>query len=203
MARSSKVKASRPRQKPLPSFASEGEEARYWARTDSAQHMNLTDASEEVPVEVEVDQGGNLRGIYIRLPERLLSGLKTVAARKELPYQLLVREWLAERLEKEGVRYLPDSLGENVILLRRFYIKNRQGLAPQQGWIVVRAVKEGHRTRYEAEPWWEGSRGSEKTKVQSSAEKAVEEGYRLLERLWEREFKYAPKVVRLRSEKMG
>jgi hypothetical protein len=165
--------------------------------------MNLDDASEEVPVEVEVDQSGNLRGIYIRLPERLLSGLKSVAVRKELPYQLLVREWLAERLEKEGVRYLPDTLGENVILLRRFYIKNRQGLAPHQGWIVVRAVKEGHRARYEAEPWWEGLRGGEKTKAQTTPEKAVEEGYRLLERLWEQEFKFEPKVVRLRSEYFG
>jgi predicted DNA binding CopG/RHH family protein len=203
MARSSRAKVAQPRKKRLPSFASEGQEARYWGRTDSAKHMDFDDASEEVPVEVEVDQGGNLRGIYIRLPERLLAGLKTVAARKELPYQLLVREWLAERLEKEGVRCLPDSLGENVILLRRFYVRNTRGFAPHQGWIVVRAVKEGQRVRYEAEPWWEGLRGGDKTKPRTSPEKAVEESYRLLERLWECEFKFTPKVVRLRSEHLG
>jgi predicted DNA binding CopG/RHH family protein len=203
MAKSRKTKTSRPRKKRLPTFASEDQEARYWAKTDSAQHMDLQDASEEVPVEVEVDQGGNLRGIYIRLPERLISGLKTMAARKALPYQVLVRQWLAERLEAEGVRYLPDSLGENVILLRRFYIKNRQALGPHQGWIIVRAIKRGQRTRYEAEPWWEGLTGGEKTKAQVSPERAVEEGYKLLERLWEREYKFAPKVVRLRSEYFG
>jgi len=74
MASGSKMKAPRPGKKRVPGFASERQEARYWAKTDSAQHMDLSDASEEVPVEVEVDQGGSLRGIYIRLPERLLSG---------------------------------------------------------------------------------------------------------------------------------
>jgi len=203
MAKSKKPKTSKTSKKRLPSFASEEQEARYWAKTDSAEHMDLDDASEEVPVEVDVDRGGNLRGIYIRLPERLLAGLKTMASRKELPYQLLVRQWLAERLEAEGVRYLPDSLGENVILLRRFYVKNRQGFAPHQGWIIVRALSDGQRTRYEAEPWWEGLAGGERTEAQSSPEKAVEEGYRLLESVWQREFKFAPKVVRLRAEYFG
>jgi predicted DNA binding CopG/RHH family protein len=33
-----------------------------------------------------------LKGIYIRLPVWLLDGLKAAAARKAMPYQVLVRE---------------------------------------------------------------------------------------------------------------
>ena len=61
-------------------------------------------------------------------------------------------------------------------------------------------MKHKQRVKYEAEPWWEGLRGGEKTRPQATADKAAEQGYVLLERLWQREFDFAPRVVHLRSE---
>jgi predicted DNA binding CopG/RHH family protein len=196
MPRAKNGKKRTKRSRPVPTFRSEEEEARYWTVTDSAEQMDLEDSSEEVPAEIEVDRGGDLKGVYIRLPRRLLAGVKSMAARKQIPYQILLRQWLADRLETEAGRYLPDSLEENVVLLRRFYIKNHRGNAPRQGWIIVRATKHKRRLRYRAEPWWDLSICHETTEPRATVEEALEDSYTLIKSMWKSEFKYSPRIAR-------
>ena len=44
------------------------------------------------------------RSITLRLPETLLAGLKTAANQRDVPYQSLIKVWLAEKLEESEAR---------------------------------------------------------------------------------------------------
>ena len=43
----------------------------------------------------------SLRTISLRLPEHLLAELKVLANKRDLPYQSLLKQFLAERIEEE------------------------------------------------------------------------------------------------------
>ena len=47
------------------------------------------------------DRGGMTQAISLRLPQRLLTGLRRVAEQQEISYQALIRRWLAERMAQE------------------------------------------------------------------------------------------------------
>ncbi len=54
------------------------------------------------------ESGGSARAgsrlISLRVPEAMLESLQRHAARRAMPYQSLLKHWLAERLEEEGDR---------------------------------------------------------------------------------------------------
>jgi predicted DNA binding CopG/RHH family protein len=79
------------KRKAVPRFASDSDEASFWATHDSAEY----ELGEEV--EVEVSPRARTRLISIRLPEWLLADLKREAAELGKPYQRLVRETLERR----------------------------------------------------------------------------------------------------------
>jgi predicted DNA binding CopG/RHH family protein len=83
------------RTRPIPSFASEAEERRYWESHDSADHLDWSRA--------ERVRMPNLRpsttSISIRLPVSLLERIKMVAHKRDVPYQSLIKTWLAEKLD--------------------------------------------------------------------------------------------------------
>jgi len=39
--------------------------------------------------------------ISLRMPDDMVAALKEVAARRHMPYQTLLRSWIAERLDQE------------------------------------------------------------------------------------------------------
>jgi hypothetical protein len=39
--------------------------------------------------------------LSLRFPEAMIAGVRTIAEKQHLPYQTLLRSWVAERLEKE------------------------------------------------------------------------------------------------------
>jgi hypothetical protein len=98
----------------IPIFSSEAEEAEFWATHDTSL---LWDQGEDVtnspppnlrrrPPGVESTArkrppDGRMDLVSIRLPVDLIDGVKAVAARRHLPYQTLMRSWIAERLERE------------------------------------------------------------------------------------------------------
>ncbi len=83
--------------KRIPSFESEDEEREFWAGRDSTDYI---DWSHAVRV-VLPDLRPSLKTISLRLPEHMLAELKLLAHKKDVPYQSLIKMFLAERLERE------------------------------------------------------------------------------------------------------
>lgn len=102
------AKESKRALKRIPAFRSEDEEARWYAahREDLHEYVNMDDA-EVVKPEPTVDRGGMTQVVSLRLPRRLLTGLRRVAEQQEISYQLLIKRWLSARLAQETAA--PDS----------------------------------------------------------------------------------------------
>jgi predicted DNA binding CopG/RHH family protein len=76
-------------------FKSEAEEREFWEANDSVSHVDWSKAeSVRLP---------NLKptatAISIRLPNGLLDRIKIAANKRDVPYQSLIKTWLAEKLE--------------------------------------------------------------------------------------------------------
>jgi predicted DNA binding CopG/RHH family protein len=86
--------------KKVPSFKSEKEERAFWARHDSSEYVDWRRAKRVTLPELQP----SLRTISIRLPEAMLDDLKVLANRSDVPYQSLIKVFLAERLRAERER---------------------------------------------------------------------------------------------------
>lgn len=84
--------------KPIPAFASEAEEAEFWASHDTTDYVDWSAAR---PV-IFPDLKASTTTISLRLPSHLLADLKRLANRRDVPYQSLLKVFLAERLEEEA-----------------------------------------------------------------------------------------------------
>lgn len=84
--------------KTTPQFRSEDEEREFWATHD------LTDYPDQFkPVEIDLSElKPSTKSITIRLPESLLAALKTLANKRDVPYQSLMKILLAERIKEEN-----------------------------------------------------------------------------------------------------
>ena len=80
---------------PMPTFDSEADERRFWESHDSTKHVDWSRA-ERVRLP-------NLRpsttSISLRLPVSLLDRIKVAAHKRDVPYQSLIKTWLAEKLD--------------------------------------------------------------------------------------------------------
>jgi predicted DNA binding CopG/RHH family protein len=83
--------------KPIPRFESEDEEREYWATRDSTHHIDWGRAK---PVSFPRLKP-TTRTISLRLPDPLLENLKMLANKRDVPYQSLLKIFLAERIEEE------------------------------------------------------------------------------------------------------
>ena len=84
--------------KPLPQFSSEDEEREFWATHDSTEYVDWSRA-ERNPTFPRLKP--STRTVSIRLPESLIAALKTLANKKDVPYQSLVKMFLAEKVKEE------------------------------------------------------------------------------------------------------
>lgn len=91
----SKLPSSRPRR--VPRFRSEEAERAFWAKHDVADYFDWSKAV--------LATFPNLRPstttISIRLPEPMLEELKALANERDVPYQSLMKVYLAERIVRE------------------------------------------------------------------------------------------------------
>jgi predicted DNA binding CopG/RHH family protein len=91
--------------KPVPEFKSEAEERIFWEEHDTADYLDWSRA--------EVTQFPNLKPststISLRLPAQLLADLKRLANKRDVPYQSLLKVYLAERVAAESAMALPDK----------------------------------------------------------------------------------------------
>ena len=81
--------------KPVPNFASEQEERTYWESHNSTQHIDWSTAEKVMLPNLKLSS----TAISLRLPVRLLERLKIAANKRDVPYQSLIKMWLAEKLE--------------------------------------------------------------------------------------------------------
>lgn len=83
--------------KTIPKFKDEDEEREFWATHDLTDYLHLFK-----PVELDLSElKPSTKSITIRLPESLLSALKQIANKRDVPYQSLMKIFLAERVKKE------------------------------------------------------------------------------------------------------
>jgi predicted DNA binding CopG/RHH family protein len=95
-----------PSKKVIPRFQSEELERDFWAEQDSSEYVNWSSAEKVVFPQLKP----STKTISLRLPEALLEDLKYLANKRDVPYQSLLKIYLAERVEdelrsKQGARY--------------------------------------------------------------------------------------------------
>jgi predicted DNA binding CopG/RHH family protein len=83
--------------KKLPDFKNEDQDREFWASADSTQYVDWQSAKRSKPVLLKP----SLRTISLRLPVSMIEDLKVLANRRDVPYQSLLKVFLAERLAKE------------------------------------------------------------------------------------------------------
>jgi predicted DNA binding CopG/RHH family protein len=88
------MKKLKPLPKKIPHFSSYQEEAAFWENHDVS---SLFDKKNVVPMEFAKPVK---HLISIRVDHSLLEGLRTMAARKHMPYQTLIHTILAEKLHE-------------------------------------------------------------------------------------------------------
>jgi predicted DNA binding CopG/RHH family protein len=85
------------KKKKIPKFKSEAEEREFWAKEDSAEYIDWENARNVVLPKLKP----SLKTISLRLPEYMLAELKLLANKRDIPYQSLLKMFLAERIDKE------------------------------------------------------------------------------------------------------
>jgi predicted DNA binding CopG/RHH family protein len=83
--------------KQIPKFKNEDEEREFWAANDSTDYINW-DKSEKITFS---KLKPSVKKISLRLPETMIEELKLLANKRDVPYQSLLKIFLAERIEKE------------------------------------------------------------------------------------------------------
>ncbi|MFZ1429669.1 MAG: BrnA antitoxin family protein [Geminicoccaceae bacterium] len=85
---------SKPR-KAVPDFADEAAEPVFWETHDTADHVDWSTArAVRLP-----NLKPSTTAISLRLPVALLKHIKLVANQHDVPYQSLIKLWLAEKVE--------------------------------------------------------------------------------------------------------
>jgi predicted DNA binding CopG/RHH family protein len=85
------------KKKRTPEFKSEDAERRFWAQNDSTDYIDWAAAQRRKFPNLKP----TLRTISLRLPVSMIEDLKILANKRDVPYQSLLKVFLAERLEKE------------------------------------------------------------------------------------------------------
>lgn len=87
--------------KKIPQFRSEDEERTFWSSADATQYLDWQAGKRQKFVRLKP----TLKTISLRLPVSMIEDLKILANRRDVPYQSLLKVFLAERLARE--RQLP------------------------------------------------------------------------------------------------
>lgn len=88
------------KKKAIPQFKNGDEERAFWAVNDFTDYIDRFK-----PVEMDLSQlKPSTESISLRLPVSLLSRLKELANSRDVPYQSLMKVFLADRVKSEVVR---------------------------------------------------------------------------------------------------
>jgi predicted DNA binding CopG/RHH family protein len=84
--------------KRIPKFKNEDEEADFWSKHDSTEYVDYSKAKSSITF---ANLKPSTKTISIRLPESLIKHLKLLANKRDIPYQSLLKMFLAEKVEEE------------------------------------------------------------------------------------------------------
>jgi len=83
--------------KAIPHFKNEDEEREFWATADTTEYFDVSK-----PVEFDFSNlKPSTETISLRLPQYLLDRIKQIANFKDVPYQSLMKIFLAEKVDQE------------------------------------------------------------------------------------------------------
>lgn len=82
--------------KQIPTFKSEKEERAFWEKTDAADYFDLSKAVRVTMPNLKPSTAS----ISLRLSQSFLENIKLQANKLDVPYQSLMKIWLAEKLEE-------------------------------------------------------------------------------------------------------
>ena len=81
----------------IPKFKTEDEERSFWATHDLTDYLH-----QFKPVKLDLSAlKPSTKPVTVRLPESLLENLKIIANKHDVPYQSLMKVYLAERVKQE------------------------------------------------------------------------------------------------------
>jgi predicted DNA binding CopG/RHH family protein len=81
--------------KPIPTFASEEEEHQFWQMHDSTEYVDWSKAERVRLPSLK----SSTTTISLRMPISVLERIKIAANKRDMPYQTLIKSWLAEKVE--------------------------------------------------------------------------------------------------------
>ena len=83
------------KRKSPPRFRDESQERSYWESRDSSDHVNWEHAERVRFPNLKP----STKSISLRLPIGLLEQIKVAANKRDVPYQSLIKIWLAEKVD--------------------------------------------------------------------------------------------------------
>jgi predicted DNA binding CopG/RHH family protein len=83
--------------KKIPKFKSEDEERKFWAKVDSTEYINWSEA--EIISLAKLKP--STKTISLRLPESMLEEIRTIANKHDVPYQSFIKIILKEKIDEE------------------------------------------------------------------------------------------------------
>lgn len=83
--------------KKIPKFKSEDQEREFWASADSTEYVDWKKAKRMIFPNLKP----STKKISLRLPELMIEELKLLANKRDIPYQSLMKMYLAERIQHE------------------------------------------------------------------------------------------------------
>ena len=83
--------------KVIPAFKSENEERNFWAKADTSEYFDYSNGERVIFTNLKPSR----ESISLRLPTPLLSKIKLIASKRDVPYQSLIKTYLAESVTKD------------------------------------------------------------------------------------------------------
>ena len=80
--------------KAIPKFQNEAEERKFWEGHDSTEYLDWSKATKTNLPNLKPSS----TSISLRLPNGLLERIKIAANKRDVPYQSLIKTWLAEKV---------------------------------------------------------------------------------------------------------
>jgi len=81
----------------IPEFKNEDEERDFWDKTDTTEYFDTKN-----PIDMNLSQlKPSTESISLRLPSYMLRRIKEIANSRDVPYQSLMKIFLAQQVDKE------------------------------------------------------------------------------------------------------
>ncbi len=90
----------------IPEFENEKDEAAYWDMHSAADVLDdledvVLEPSQELKAAIKSRAQNRLKMVSLRLREDQINAVKVIAAKKDIPYQTLLRSWINQAIQAE------------------------------------------------------------------------------------------------------